>query len=50
MELYSGTYDSGKIVWQGKSTTITERLKELLTRNPPSFKVTARDIAPIEII
>jgi hypothetical protein len=43
------TYDSGKIVWQGKSTTTAERFKELLGRNPSSFEVAARDIAPMEI-
>ena len=42
------TYDSGKIVWQGKSTTTAERVKELLERNPPYFEVTARDIAQMD--
>ena len=43
------SYDSGKIVWQGKDTAIADRVKKLLGPNPPPSDVISRDIGPMEI-
>jgi predicted nucleotide-binding protein len=43
------SYNSGKLVWQGKKTTITDRVQILLAQDSPTRNASATETVPAEI-